>query len=40
MGQTFVIVTHDESLAADADRVLHMRDGQIVDDVMKKDIII
>lgn len=32
MGQTFVIVTHDESLARDTDRVLHMRDGQIVDE--------
>lgn len=28
-GQTFVIVTHDESLADDADRVIHMRDGRI-----------
>lgn len=29
MGQTFVIVTHDESLAADCDRIVTMRDGQI-----------
>ena len=31
MNQTFVIVTHDESLAADCDRIIKMRDGQIVD---------
>ncbi len=28
-GQTFVIVTHDESLAADCDRIVHMDDGVI-----------
>ena len=30
MGQTFVIVTHDEVLAKDADRVVHMNDGMII----------
>lgn len=29
MGQTFVIVTHDESLASDTDRIVHMQDGVI-----------
>lgn len=31
-GVTFVIVTHDESLAADCDTVVHMRDGHIVNE--------
>ena len=30
LGQTFVIVTHDEQLAADTDRVIHMVDGRIL----------
>ncbi len=29
-GQTFVIVTHDKDLAAMADRTVHMKDGQII----------
>ena len=28
-GQTFVIVTHDESLASGCHRTIHMRDGRI-----------
>ena len=31
LGQTFIIVTHDEELASQADRTLHMRDGMIID---------
>ncbi|MBO5779628.1 MAG: ABC transporter ATP-binding protein [Muribaculaceae bacterium] len=31
MGSTFVIVTHDNTLAADADRIITLRDGLTVD---------
>lgn len=31
MGHTFVIVTHDETLAADADRIIHLYDGRVSD---------
>ena len=31
MGQTFVIVTHDEHLASNGDRVVRMADGRITD---------
>ncbi len=29
LGQTFIIVTHDENFAADADRIIHLKDGII-----------
>lgn len=38
MGQTFVIVTHDETLADKADRVLFMRDGKIEKDTIKDNL--
>lgn len=31
MHQTFVIVTHDEQLAADTDRVIHIKDGVVLE---------
>ena len=32
LGQTFVIVTHDESLASITDRTIHLKDGEVVAD--------
>ena len=31
LGQTFIIVTHDDSLAATTDRTIHLRDGLVID---------
>jgi putative ABC transport system ATP-binding protein len=31
-GQTIVLVTHDPNVAASADRIVHMRDGRILDE--------
>ena len=36
LNQTFIIVTHDEGLAAQADRIMHMRDGIIEDQTHRK----
>jgi ABC-type lipoprotein export system ATPase subunit len=34
-GKTIIVVTHDSNVASYADRMLHLRDGQIVDDVLQ-----
>ena len=33
LNQTFVIVTHNEELAGISDRIVHMKDGEIVDNI-------
>lgn len=38
-GQTFVIVTHDHSLAADTDRIINMKDGQITEIITQNEIL-
>ena len=35
-GLTFVLVTHDHGVGAECDRVVHMRDGQIVDQTINQ----
>jgi putative ABC transport system ATP-binding protein len=35
--QTFVLVTHADEVAARAHRIIHMRDGQIVDETRTHD---
>ena len=39
-GQTFVIVTHDEQLAATTDRTIHLADGLVVRETHRDDIAI
>ena len=36
-GQTFVIVTHDEHLAATTDRTIHLADGLVVRETHRDD---
>lgn len=39
LGQTFVIVTHDENLAAQADRTVELQDGLVKEIVTHRNII-
>ena len=35
-GQTILLVTHDDDVAAAADRIAQMRDGHVVDDTVRQ----
>ena len=37
MNQTFVIVTHDEQLASQTDRTIHIRDGVVSEEASIKE---
>jgi ABC-type lipoprotein export system ATPase subunit len=37
-GLTFVLVTHDRGIGAETDRVVHMRDGEIVDQTINRSV--
>ncbi|MDK2807985.1 MAG: putative transport system ATP-binding protein [Clostridiales bacterium] len=32
LGQTIIMITHDESIALEADRIIHLEDGKIISD--------
>jgi len=36
LGQTIIMITHNPEAAAYADRVIHMRDGAIVDGALSE----
>ena len=36
-GRTIILITHEDEVAAHADRIIHLRDGLIVDDVLVPD---